>query len=169
MQIKRISVTVGQRVSDPRLPQFNNLNVETTIEALINESDDLTSAYLQLWQMAEQQSRSQLATVLAQGGLAAEQNSRAITPATPQGGVERPASDSQRKYIDKLVEKRNWTHAQLAAYCTEQGWDILTLTSREASDLIDALKDMQSDPGPTMLDTAPTSDRPQSAADDMEF
>ncbi len=51
-----------------------------------------------------------------------------------------PASDKQRAYMDRLLHDLNWTHDRLTAYAAERNLNLLTLTKREASELIDELK-----------------------------
>lgn len=51
-----------------------------------------------------------------------------------------PASDKQRQYMDYLVTELGWDGGRLHAYAGERQLDILTLTKREASELIDGLK-----------------------------
>src|SRR3712207_5203657 len=51
-----------------------------------------------------------------------------------------PASDKQRAYMDYLVKELNWSGEQLAAFAAERMLDVLTLSKREASELIDELK-----------------------------
>jgi hypothetical protein len=51
-----------------------------------------------------------------------------------------PASDKQRAYMDYLLKELQWDGEQLAAFAAEQMLDILTLTKREASELIAKLK-----------------------------
>jgi len=53
---------------------------------------------------------------------------------------EAPASDKQRQYMDYLVNELHWNGVQLQQFATERKLDILTLTKREASELIDDLK-----------------------------
>ncbi|MBA3947382.1 MAG: hypothetical protein H0X37_22845 [Herpetosiphonaceae bacterium] len=53
---------------------------------------------------------------------------------------EAPASDKQRQYMDYLVNELHWNGAQLQQFAAERKLDILTLTKREASELIDDLK-----------------------------
>ena len=51
-----------------------------------------------------------------------------------------PASDKQRAYMDYLLKELNWDHERLAAFASERMLNVLTLTKREASELIDELK-----------------------------
>ncbi|MDP9315139.1 MAG: hypothetical protein M3R24_30465, partial [Chloroflexota bacterium] len=51
-----------------------------------------------------------------------------------------PASDKQRAYMDRLLHDLNWTPERLTAYAEERNLNVLTLTKREASELIDELK-----------------------------
>ena len=51
-----------------------------------------------------------------------------------------PASEKQRAYMDYLLKELEWTSDQLAAFAAERELNVLTLTKREASALIDDLK-----------------------------
>jgi hypothetical protein len=51
-----------------------------------------------------------------------------------------PASEKQRAYMDYLLKELEWTSDQLAAFAAERDLNLLTLTKREASALIDDLK-----------------------------
>ena len=51
-----------------------------------------------------------------------------------------PASEKQRAYMDYLLKELEWTSDQLAAFAAERDLNMLTLTKREASALIDELK-----------------------------
>ena len=51
-----------------------------------------------------------------------------------------PASDKQRTYMDYLLRELNWDSGQLEAFAAERGMNLETLTKREASELIDQLK-----------------------------
>lgn len=51
-----------------------------------------------------------------------------------------PASDKQRAYMDFLVKELHLDAERLAAIAQEHEMDVLTLTKREASELIDVLK-----------------------------
>jgi hypothetical protein len=51
-----------------------------------------------------------------------------------------PASEKQRMYMDYLLKELHWDDDQLAAFAAEHMLDMLTLTKREASELIDELK-----------------------------
>lgn len=51
-----------------------------------------------------------------------------------------PASDKQRAYMEYLLKELNWDHERLAAFASERMLNLLTLTKREASELIDELK-----------------------------
>ncbi|GAC1537361.1 MAG: hypothetical protein NVS2B7_07610 [Herpetosiphon sp.] len=53
---------------------------------------------------------------------------------------EAPASDKQRQYMDYLVTELHWDGSQMQQFAAEHKLDILTLTKREASELIDELK-----------------------------
>jgi len=54
-----------------------------------------------------------------------------------------PASEKQRTYMDYLLRELNWDGEQLAAFASERGLHLETLTKREASELIDQLKQIQ--------------------------
>ncbi len=51
-----------------------------------------------------------------------------------------PASEKQRAYMERIVGDLNWTPERLTAYAAERNLNLLTLTKREASELIDELK-----------------------------
>ncbi len=51
-----------------------------------------------------------------------------------------PASEKQRTYMDYLLKELHWDGEQLATFAGERMLDVLTLTKREASELIDELK-----------------------------
>lgn len=51
-----------------------------------------------------------------------------------------PASDKQRAYMDYLLKELNWDTERLSAFAAERMLNLLTLTKREASELIDELK-----------------------------
>ncbi len=53
---------------------------------------------------------------------------------------EAPASDKQRQYMDYLVTELGWDGQRLQQFASERKLDILVLTKREASELIDELK-----------------------------
>lgn len=55
-----------------------------------------------------------------------------------------PASEKQRTYMDYLLRELNWDNQQLADFAAERGHSLETLTKREASELIDQLKQIQS-------------------------
>jgi hypothetical protein len=55
-----------------------------------------------------------------------------------------PASDKQRAYMDYLLKELNWDHDRLAGFAGERSLNLLTLTKREASELIDELKGIAS-------------------------
>ena len=60
-----------------------------------------------------------------------------------QGGLPGgPASDAQRNYIATLQDKLTWTSEQMAAYADNWGLDLVTMTKRQASDLINNMKRM---------------------------
>ncbi len=51
-----------------------------------------------------------------------------------------PASEKQRQYMDYLLKELSWDNERLAAFAAERMLNVLTLTKREASELIDELK-----------------------------
>ena len=51
-----------------------------------------------------------------------------------------PASEKQRAYMDYLLKELNWDTERLSAFAAERTLNLLTLTKREASELIDELK-----------------------------
>jgi len=53
-----------------------------------------------------------------------------------------PASEKQRQYMDYLLKELSWDSEHLAAFAAERMLNVLTLTKREASELIDELKNI---------------------------
>lgn len=51
-----------------------------------------------------------------------------------------PASEKQRAYMDYLLKELEWDSDRLQAFAAERSLSVLTLTKREASELIDDLK-----------------------------
>ncbi|PLS83413.1 MAG: hypothetical protein CYG59_01310 [Chloroflexi bacterium] len=51
-----------------------------------------------------------------------------------------PASEKQRAYMDYLLKELNWDHERLSSFASDRMLNLLTLTKREASELIDELK-----------------------------
>jgi hypothetical protein len=51
-----------------------------------------------------------------------------------------PASEKQRSYMDYLLKELHWDNDRLHAFAAERSLNVLTLTKREASELIDDLK-----------------------------
>jgi hypothetical protein len=51
-----------------------------------------------------------------------------------------PASEKQRQYMDYLLKELSWDNERLVAFANERMLNLLTLTKREASELIDELK-----------------------------
>lgn len=51
-----------------------------------------------------------------------------------------PASEKQRAYMDYLLKELEWDGERLANFASERSLNVLTLTKREASELIDDLK-----------------------------
>jgi hypothetical protein len=65
-----------------------------------------------------------------------------------------PASEKQRSYMDYLLKELNWDHERLAAFAAERMLNLLTLTKREASELIDEMKALATG---TPVETAETT------------
>jgi hypothetical protein len=55
-----------------------------------------------------------------------------------------PASDKQRRYIATLQDQLGWHSEQLATYASEQGIDLVSMTTAQASKFIDGLKRLNS-------------------------
>lgn len=53
-----------------------------------------------------------------------------------------PASEKQRAYMEYLLKELSWDNERLAAFAAERSLNVLTLTKREASELIDDLKNI---------------------------
>lgn len=51
-----------------------------------------------------------------------------------------PASEKQRQYMEYLLKELSWDYERLIAFANERMLNLLTLTKREASELIDELK-----------------------------
>ncbi|HEX6290678.1 MAG TPA: hypothetical protein VFZ66_15925 [Herpetosiphonaceae bacterium] len=51
-----------------------------------------------------------------------------------------PASEKQRQYMEYLLKELGWDNERLAAFAADRMLNLLTLTKREASELIDELK-----------------------------
>ena len=51
-----------------------------------------------------------------------------------------PASEKQRLYMEYLLKELSWDNEKLIAFAAERQFNLLTLTKREASELIDQLK-----------------------------
>lgn len=82
-----------------------------------------------------------------------------------------PASEKQRQYMEYLLKELNWDNERLIAFASERMFNLLTLTKREASELIDQLKGMLAGEAETS-ESAPaapaeaeaTEDEPEPAA-----
>src|SRR5919199_1842252 len=67
---------------------------------------------------------------------------------------EAPASEKQRAYMEYLLNELGWDMGRLHEFASERHFDVLTLTKREASELIDQLKGQleartsEKEPGP---------------------
>lgn len=55
-----------------------------------------------------------------------------------------PASEKQRTYMEYLLKELGWDNDRLNAFAAERNLNVLTLTKREASELIDQLKQIHS-------------------------
>lgn len=66
----------------------------------------------------------------------------------PQHPVEPPATPKQRSYIATLQDNLAWTSEQLAVYAKEQGVDLVSITTRQASAFIDGMKRLATEQGP---------------------
>lgn len=53
-----------------------------------------------------------------------------------------PASEKQRSYMEYLLKELHWDNDRLHAFAAERSLNVLTLTKREASELIDDLKNL---------------------------
>lgn len=77
-----------------------------------------------------------------------------------------PASEKQRTYMDYLLRELGWDNEQLANFAGERGLNLLTLTKREASELIDQLKQVQT--GTPEPEATPTDDSGEANDDTSE-
>lgn len=58
-----------------------------------------------------------------------------------QGGIPGgPATAKQQSYIGRLQDDLTWTSEQLNTYASQQGVNLVTMSTREASDLIGGMK-----------------------------
>jgi hypothetical protein len=85
-------------------------------------------------------------------------------PAPPQmRDPDAPASEKQRSYMEYLLKELHWSNDQLVSFARDRNRNILTLTKREASELIDELKQVLTGDRPAAQDTidAASAGRPQ--------
>ncbi len=111
--------------------------VEETICLPPNATDDLIMEAVQTGLRIYDAQR--LAVMEQIGQLRAEAGQR-IMNGNGMREPDAPASDKQRAYMDRLLHDLNWTPERLTAYAEERNLNVLTLTKREASELIDELK-----------------------------
>jgi hypothetical protein len=82
---------------------------------------------------------------------------RSSQPANGNGHAmkdpDAPASEKQRNYLEYLLKELRWSNDQLASFARERGKNVLTLTKREASELIDDLKQVLTGERPAAQDT----------------
>lgn len=105
------------------LGNYENEKLEVTVQV---EDNDTTAAFI-----------TARATVEAEHQRMLNERHAPAAPAMPV-----PASDKQRSYIARLCDDLGWTSEQIAVYASEQGIDLVTLTSPQASKLINDLKRM---------------------------
>lgn len=110
--------------------------IEETITLPPNASDDqireAVATGLRIYEAQRQAIESQVQALREQ----------VATPALPVQirDPDAPASEKQRAYMEYLQKELHWDHERLAAFAAERDLNLLTLTKREASELIDALK-----------------------------
>ncbi|WP_026370026.1 phage recombination protein Bet [Kallotenue papyrolyticum] len=75
---------------------------------------------------------------MASSEFAGDRQQPALPPPAPR--IDEPASEKQLRYMDHLVRELGWNQEQLAAFASERGYDMLTLTRGEARQLIDDVK-----------------------------
>lgn len=75
-----------------------------------------------------------------------------------------PASEKQRTYMDYLLKELGWDNERLATFAVERNLNILTLTKREASELIDQLKQIHAGSPPE----APAEDEAEEPQPNVE-
>lgn len=132
--------------------------VEETICLPTDASDDeITQAVMTGLRMYE----AQRAAVEAQLRTLREQVVAQALPVQIKD-PDAPASEKQRAYMDYLLKELHWDNEQLAGFAAERNRNVLTLTKREASELIDELKGLAAG--------APTSaaSNDETEADDAE-
>ncbi|HEY0735877.1 MAG TPA: hypothetical protein VGD69_13275 [Herpetosiphonaceae bacterium] len=82
-----------------------------------------------------------------------------------------PASEKQRQYMEYLLKELSWDNERLVAFASERMFNLLTLTKREASELIDQLKGVLAGEAETSepeaekpAEAEPAEDEPEPAA-----
>ncbi|HEY0606344.1 MAG TPA: hypothetical protein VGD58_25700 [Herpetosiphonaceae bacterium] len=82
-----------------------------------------------------------------------------------------PASEKQRQYMEYLLKELSWDNERLIAFASERMFNLLTLTKREASELIDQLKGVLAGEAETSepeaekpAEAEPVEDEPEPAA-----
>lgn len=66
-----------------------------------------------------------------------------VPPAQRITDTDAPATEKQRAYMEYLRNELGWNNDRLLAFAAEHDWNILTITRRECSELIDRLKGVQ--------------------------
>lgn len=79
-----------------------------------------------------------------------------------------PASEKQRQYMEYLLKELSWDNERLIAFASERMFNLLTLTKREASELIDQLKGMLAGEAETSEPAAETPAEPEAAVAEPE-
>jgi hypothetical protein len=105
------------------LGNYENEKLEVTVSV---EDNDATAAFLTARGVVEDEYQRILTARRA--------------PAAPTSAGPMPASDKQRSYLARLCDDLGWSSEQIAVYANEQGIDLVTLTSPQASKLIGDLK-----------------------------
>lgn len=68
------------------------------------------------------------------------QGATSQTPPVQIREPDAPTSHKQRQYMEYLLKELSWDNGRLIAFAAEHQFNLLTLTKREASELIDQLK-----------------------------
>lgn len=79
-----------------------------------------------------------------------------------------PASEKQRQYMEYLLKELSWDNERLIAFASERMFNLLTLTKREASELIDQLKGVLAGEAETSEPAAEIPAKDEATADEPE-
>lgn len=135
------------------------ITLEETITLPIDASDADVQAAVDLgWRIY----RAQRESVEAQ--IAQSREGRPVSGASyTVKDPDAPASEKQVGYVSALRDELGWTNEQLAAYASEQGVDLVSMTKGEASGFIDGLKKLAEAHRAQQAQPAPTRTPPSAA------